>query len=240
MLCLVNYARARQGLRPLTPSRILNASAAAKAADIARCHDFSARRLRRAGRPGSPRARLPRPVEREPLHRQRAASRLRARPSTAGSTHPVTARTLFRPQLRTTGIALPRSRDREPRRPARHRRRGLGAPVRRLTTRFNHRFAAAEGASSRRAWPWRALDPAMPGVDLHPGAHAAARPVAEGPAGVARRKPVYVRAVEVFRDARDLPVQRHMPVPVLRVEDGEGYGSAGLRTTRGAFGRHPC
>ncbi len=40
MLCLVNYARTHEGLRPLTTSRILIASAAAKAADIARCNDF--------------------------------------------------------------------------------------------------------------------------------------------------------------------------------------------------------
>lgn len=40
MLCLVNFARGRQGLPPLTLLRVLNAAAAAKAADIVRCGRF--------------------------------------------------------------------------------------------------------------------------------------------------------------------------------------------------------
>lgn len=39
-LCLVNFSRRRQGLRPLRLSRILNAAAASKASDIARCRSF--------------------------------------------------------------------------------------------------------------------------------------------------------------------------------------------------------
>jgi uncharacterized protein YkwD len=41
MLCLVNYARAREGVRPLLFSEPLNASAAAKARDIVGCREFS-------------------------------------------------------------------------------------------------------------------------------------------------------------------------------------------------------
>jgi uncharacterized protein YkwD len=40
MLCLLNFARARQRLRPLALSRLLSTSAAAKASDIARCGRF--------------------------------------------------------------------------------------------------------------------------------------------------------------------------------------------------------
>lgn len=40
-LCLVNYARSVDGLRPLSPSPALMQSARLKAADIARCLDFS-------------------------------------------------------------------------------------------------------------------------------------------------------------------------------------------------------
>jgi uncharacterized protein YkwD len=40
MLCLLNFARARQGLHPLALSRLLSTSAAAKASDIARCGQF--------------------------------------------------------------------------------------------------------------------------------------------------------------------------------------------------------
>ncbi len=40
-LCLINYARARQGLQPVALLPLLNQSAAAKAADIAACHEFA-------------------------------------------------------------------------------------------------------------------------------------------------------------------------------------------------------
>lgn len=40
-MCLLNYARGRQGLRPLAESTILSAAAARKAEDIVRCNDFS-------------------------------------------------------------------------------------------------------------------------------------------------------------------------------------------------------
>lgn len=40
MLCLVNYARRRQGLRPLVLSGALSAASSAKARDIARCGVF--------------------------------------------------------------------------------------------------------------------------------------------------------------------------------------------------------
>ncbi|HXG77338.1 MAG TPA: CAP domain-containing protein [Gaiellaceae bacterium] len=40
-LCLANFARARQGLGPLVYSRLLSASAQAKAADIVRCDSFA-------------------------------------------------------------------------------------------------------------------------------------------------------------------------------------------------------
>jgi uncharacterized protein YkwD len=40
-MCLLNYARARQGLPPLAESSILSAAAARKADDIVRCNDFS-------------------------------------------------------------------------------------------------------------------------------------------------------------------------------------------------------
>jgi uncharacterized protein YkwD len=40
MLCLVNHARRRKGLRPLALSTALNAASAAKARDIARCGLF--------------------------------------------------------------------------------------------------------------------------------------------------------------------------------------------------------
>jgi uncharacterized protein YkwD len=41
MLCLVNYARSREHLRPLALAGVLNASAEAKARDIVRCREFS-------------------------------------------------------------------------------------------------------------------------------------------------------------------------------------------------------
>jgi uncharacterized protein YkwD len=41
MLCLINFARTKQGLQPLSVQPLLNQSAEAKAADIARCHDFA-------------------------------------------------------------------------------------------------------------------------------------------------------------------------------------------------------
>jgi hypothetical protein len=41
VLCLVNFARAREGLRPLQPSPLLAAAAATKAADIVRCGQFA-------------------------------------------------------------------------------------------------------------------------------------------------------------------------------------------------------
>jgi uncharacterized protein YkwD len=40
-LCLVNFARERQGLPPLRLSRLLSASSAAKASDIVACDDFA-------------------------------------------------------------------------------------------------------------------------------------------------------------------------------------------------------
>jgi uncharacterized protein YkwD len=40
MLCLLNYARAHEGLQPLEPSKLLSRSAAAKAVDIQRCGKF--------------------------------------------------------------------------------------------------------------------------------------------------------------------------------------------------------
>jgi uncharacterized protein YkwD len=41
MLCLVNYARAQEGLQPLALSGQLGVVAAAKAADIVNCRDFN-------------------------------------------------------------------------------------------------------------------------------------------------------------------------------------------------------
>lgn len=41
MLCMTNYARAAAGLKPLHPSHLLGHAAAAKAADILRCDEFS-------------------------------------------------------------------------------------------------------------------------------------------------------------------------------------------------------
>lgn len=41
LLCLVNYARERRGVRPLVLSRVLSRTAASKARDIVRCRDFS-------------------------------------------------------------------------------------------------------------------------------------------------------------------------------------------------------
>jgi uncharacterized protein YkwD len=41
MLCLVNFARAQEGLEPLVLSEVLNESAAAKARDIVSCREFS-------------------------------------------------------------------------------------------------------------------------------------------------------------------------------------------------------
>jgi uncharacterized protein YkwD len=43
LLCLVNHARQRRGVRPLVLSRVLSRTAASKARDIVRCHDFSHR-----------------------------------------------------------------------------------------------------------------------------------------------------------------------------------------------------
>jgi hypothetical protein len=40
LLCLVNFARAQEGLRPVVPSSLLSATAAAKARDILFCRDF--------------------------------------------------------------------------------------------------------------------------------------------------------------------------------------------------------
>ena len=40
MVCLVNYARARRGLRPVDPIGLLDRSALAKANKIVRCTDF--------------------------------------------------------------------------------------------------------------------------------------------------------------------------------------------------------
>jgi uncharacterized protein YkwD len=41
LLCLLNYARAREGLKPLELSRLLSRSSAAKAAAIVRCDEFA-------------------------------------------------------------------------------------------------------------------------------------------------------------------------------------------------------
>ena len=41
MLCLVNYARKHQGLRPLRSSVLLTKTARSKAADIVRCDEFA-------------------------------------------------------------------------------------------------------------------------------------------------------------------------------------------------------
>jgi hypothetical protein len=41
MVCLVNFARIRQGVQPLALSGVLNVASAAKAMDIVRCRDFS-------------------------------------------------------------------------------------------------------------------------------------------------------------------------------------------------------
>jgi uncharacterized protein YkwD len=104
LLCLVNVARARAGLRPLIADPVLAESAAAKAADIARCQDFAhdpcgtgASRAARAlgyrgawgenlyigtGRLGTPRAAMEGWLS-SPGHREN----------------------LFRPQLRSSGIA---------------------------------------------------------------------------------------------------------------------------------------
>lgn len=40
LLCLVNYARAREGLQPVVPSSLLSVTAAAKSRDIVLCRDF--------------------------------------------------------------------------------------------------------------------------------------------------------------------------------------------------------
>jgi uncharacterized protein YkwD len=48
MLCLVNWARRRHGLRPLTRDPVLSAAARLKAEDIRRCRDFSHRACGRA------------------------------------------------------------------------------------------------------------------------------------------------------------------------------------------------
>jgi len=48
LLCLVNYARAREGLQAVVPSGLLSATAAAKARDIVLCADF---RHEACGRP---------------------------------------------------------------------------------------------------------------------------------------------------------------------------------------------
>jgi uncharacterized protein YkwD len=40
MLCLINYARKRQGLRGVTVSALLSRTSTAKALEIARCHEF--------------------------------------------------------------------------------------------------------------------------------------------------------------------------------------------------------
>jgi uncharacterized protein YkwD len=40
LLCLVNFARAEESLEPVALSGLLSATAAAKAKDIVRCHDF--------------------------------------------------------------------------------------------------------------------------------------------------------------------------------------------------------
>ncbi len=104
MLCLVNHARTRQGLRPLTPSPILNASAAAKAADIARCHDFShdacgeraGQAARALGHRGPWQENLY--VGKGSLASPRAAVR-------AWLDSPAHRATLFQPELRSTGIA---------------------------------------------------------------------------------------------------------------------------------------
>lgn len=55
MLCLTNYARAREGLAPLVLSPLLNRSAAAKAGDIVRCREFA---HEACGRPADEAARM--------------------------------------------------------------------------------------------------------------------------------------------------------------------------------------
>ena len=105
MLCLVNYARTRQGLRPLTPSRILNSSAAAKAADIARCQDFRHDACgKRAGQ--TARALGYRGTWRENLY---IGTGWLATPRAAVNAwlqSPGHRATLFQPRLRTSGIAV--------------------------------------------------------------------------------------------------------------------------------------
>ena len=105
MLCLVNYARARQGLRSLRATRVLSLSAVAKAADIARCHDF---RHDACGKRASQAARA------LGYHGPWGENIYMGKGSLASPRAAIVAWlnstghriNLFRPQLRTTGIAV--------------------------------------------------------------------------------------------------------------------------------------
>ena len=111
MLCLVNYARARQGLgRSADPRPELERRR--EGGGHRPLPRLQTRRLRQPGRPGRPRARLPRPVGREPLHGQRPPCSHHARPSRPGSTRPATARLCsgrsFAPPASPSSPAQPR------------------------------------------------------------------------------------------------------------------------------------
>src|SRR5918997_678426 len=71
--------------------------------------------------------------------------------------------------------------------------------------------------------PGAAAPPRVPALDLDPGAHAVALPVAVGRAGVVRRDPVDVRQVRVFLDRGDAPAERDVVVPRGLVEDGQRH-----------------
>ncbi len=105
MLCLVNHARARQGLRTLRPTRILSASAVAKASDIARCHDFRhdacGKRASRAARALGYHGPWGENLYLGKGHLASPRAALQGWLNSAG--HRIN---LFRPQLRTTGIAV--------------------------------------------------------------------------------------------------------------------------------------
>ena len=105
MLCLVNYARTREGLHPLTVSRLLNQSSAAKAADIARCQDF---RHDACGKPPSQGARQlgHRGAWGENLYMGNGPLAAPRVALDAWLNSPGHRRNLLRPQIRITGIAV--------------------------------------------------------------------------------------------------------------------------------------
>jgi hypothetical protein len=112
-LCLLNFARAREGLQPVRISRVLTGAAASKAADIAQCREFE---HQACGRPFDAAAR-------ELAYRGAIGENLYI--SEGRFTVPRVAvdqwlnsdghrENLFRPEWRTVGIALLRDVDAPP------------------------------------------------------------------------------------------------------------------------------